>query len=75
MIKLDLLKPFGKSSDGAVDISEGFSVDTGIFGYTECITVSLLSSYSGKSAPKIKFSLTVMGEDKPLYTSHSYGVL
>jgi glycerophosphoryl diester phosphodiesterase len=74
MIKLDLFKPFGKSRDGAVNISEGFSVDTGICGYTECITVSLLSSYSGNSAPKIKFSLTVMGEDKPLYTSHSYRI-
>ena len=34
----------------------------------------MLSSYSGNSAPKIQFSLTANGQEKPFYESHTYRV-
>ena len=34
----------------------------------------MLSSYSGNFAPKIQFSLTVSGQEKPFYESHTYRV-
>ncbi len=36
--------------------------------------LSLVSSYSGSSAPHINFSITVNGQNEPLYSSHYYKI-
>ena len=40
----------------------------------QCIRVSSIGYYTGEVAPKISFLLTLEGQSKPLYQSHSYRI-
>ena len=72
MITYQSLLPFGNLVDGALQIKNSFSLVCPSDNGTACILVSALSSYCGENAPKIRFDLTVDGQDQPLYSSHDY---
>ena len=60
--------------DGALAIGEAISIEKKLCGDMRCAKAMAYSSYVGKAAPKISFLLTVDGQEKPLYHSHSYRI-
>ena len=57
---------------GALAITESTSLVKNVEGDMRCAKAMTYSSYEGEVAPKISFLLTVDGQEKPLYRSHSY---
>ena len=72
IIRYEDLLPFGSLYDGCLYLEGKIVIKGKPSASMECIKVSSLSYYKGESAPKISFSLTVDGQNKPLYLSHSY---
>ena len=72
MLNYSSLLPFGNLEDGCLKITQSVSLNFVRGGAEPCLKVYMLSSYEGTEAPKIHFVLTVKGQDKPLYKSHSY---
>ncbi len=60
------------SPDGVLSISETVKLEKKLWGDMRTAKVMAYSAYVGETAPKIHFSLTVEGQEKPLYHSHSY---
>lgn len=74
MTGLNFLSRFGKAEGGVLKITDSFSFDyEGEIG-ASCIIFSALSSFMGEGEPRIEFSLSVKGEEKPFYRSHSYRI-
>lgn len=67
----DLL-PFGEMVDGVLQIKNSFSFECKSIETSGCVLVEALSCYIGEKAPRIRLKLTVKGQEKPFYTSHSY---
>ena len=74
MISNASLLPFGKAADDGIEITESFSLACDRDNFAACAIFSALSSYEGENAPKISFALTVNGEEKPFYRSHTYRI-
>ena len=72
MFNYSSLLPFGKMQDDCLKITQSFSLSFVRGGSEPCFKVYMLSSYEGTEVPKIRFDLTVKGQDKPLYQSHNY---
>ena len=68
----DIAKFGVMSADGILTVSESFKLSKEADADMRCTRVMAYSSYVGEKAPKICFSLTVFGQEKPLYCSHSY---
>ena len=73
MISYASLVAYGELDNGALTLKKSFSIsaDNSNLG---CGLVTALSSYSGENYPEIRFLLTVNGQDKPIYESHSYRI-
>ena len=74
MLSYHSLLPFGDSLDGVLQIKNSFSLVCPVEGGTACPIVSTLSAYVGEGKPKIRFEITVEGQDAPLYASHDYRI-
>ena len=74
MISYDLLSQFGSLTDGALTVEKSFSLSSKDDMGAGCLIISALSSYTGKKAPKISFSLIADGQNEPFYISHSYRI-
>ena len=74
MTDLNFLSRFGKAEGGVLKITDSFSFDYEGERGASCIIFSALSSFMGDGEPRIEFSLSVKGEEKPFYRSHSYRI-
>ena len=72
MTDLNELSSFGRLKDGVLEICSDFSFTVPDAPEMNCLRAGALSSYKGAAAPKIRFILTVAGQEKPLYRSHLY---
>ena len=66
------LAVFGETLGDALALSKSVVLEKKSGGDMRCAKAMSYCSYVGKEAPKICFSLTVEGQEKPLYRSHSY---
>jgi len=66
------LKPFGELCDGVLKITQNFVLTKRCDADMRTSKAMAYSLYVGEAAPKIHFSLTVEGQEKFLYHSHSY---
>ena len=73
-LSLDDLLPYGAYENGTLCIKRSFSLSRPYARVSSCLLVSLTAAYTGKSPPKIRFSLTPEGQSEPLYPSLSYTV-
>jgi len=74
MITFEDMFPFGKFSNGVLVIEKSFSVSHTSQKTTGCILFNSMAFYTGEDAPKIQFTLTADGQDKPFYGSHFYRI-
>lgn len=74
MITFEDLLPFGKFSNGVLEIEKSFSVSHTFQKTTGCLILNFMSCYTGENAPKIQFALTAEGQKKPFYESHFYRI-
>ena len=74
MLLYDSILKFGEIEECVLKIQNSFSISDYERIGTGCAIISALASYTGENAPKISFSLTADGQEKPFYISHSYSV-
>ena len=74
MITFEDMLPFGKFSNGVLEIEKSFSVSHTFQKTTGCLILNFMSCYTGENAPKITFALTAEGQKKPFYESHFYRI-
>lgn len=74
MISYNNLLPFGQYENNILKIENSFSVSYTSDTTTTCINLNSLAFYTGEQAPKIRFALTVCGQNTPFYESHDYRI-
>ena len=74
MISYQSLLPFGKQVGDILQIRDSFSFVCPEDNGADCTLLTALCAYDGRVAPKIRFDITVDGQDAPLYQSHDYRV-
>ncbi len=74
ILSFNEIKEKGIFENGVIILTESFSVDKFEESSFKCMKASSIAMFEGENAPKIKFMLTVAGQDKPLYESHSYTI-
>ena len=73
MISYASLLPYGEVVNGVLELKKSFSLSE-CKSFAGCTLVEALSAYCGEEYPEIRFLLTVNGQDKPIYESHSYRI-
>lgn len=73
-MSLKWLLPFGKLINGVLHVEESFSLECTEQNGSRCVLLEALTSFVGENAPKLQIELSVNGQEKPLYVSHSYRI-
>ena len=74
MIGFDSIVPYGEAVGDLLRITKSFFVEYERQNAAGCMILSALTSYVGENAPKIQYSLTASGAEKPFFKSHFYRI-
>ena len=74
MLNVSDLSGYGKTVGGVLKLCDDFCVCCKPCVKINCLLLSACSKYEGEGAVKIRFELSIMGQEKPIYKSHTYRI-